>query len=354
MKSGLTLTQMAQEIERQNAAKRDFIADSRKLSFSHDMETITMKNGGMEPLGVFPVNTHAHRQTAEHLDVPTKFYDSLRTRHPDLLATTVNALFEREPERRMVRVLDGRIRALLSDRFRPLDNFDLANAVLPVLSDAPEMRIESTQFTEARFYIKAVFPRIQSQVRVGDVVQAGIVISNSEIGAGSVSVLPLIYRLLCSNGLIAPESGQRRYHTGKRIGGAEGEAFEMFSDRTRQLDDAAFWAKVQDIVRGVMNQEIFEGIVDKLREATGDRISASIADVIEVTSKHFGYNKKTSDGILSHLAAGGDLTRYGLINAITRQSQDEEDYELATRLEADGGAILELPRSDWREIAEST
>jgi hypothetical protein len=33
----------------------------------------------------------------------------------------------------MLRTLDGQVRAVLSDRYRRLDNFDLAESVLPIL-----------------------------------------------------------------------------------------------------------------------------------------------------------------------------------------------------------------------------
>jgi hypothetical protein len=54
--------------------------------------------------------------------------------------------------------------------------------------------------------------------------------------------------------------------------------------------------------------------------------------------------------VLSHLIQGGDLSRWGLANAITRQSQDEESYDMATQLEVDGGSVIELPSKDWQSI----
>lgn len=353
MKTGLSLTQMAAELERQQSAKRDFIADTRKVSFSPaDMNQVTLQNGAGS-IGTFGVNKYAHKQFAEHYDIPAKFYERMRGNHPDLLAATVNGLFQREPARRMLRVLDGSVRAFVSDRFRALDNFDLSSAVLPVLMDHKDLRVESTQFTEERFYLKAVFPRVQTEIKRGDVVQSGIVISNSEVGAGSLQVQPLIFRLVCLNGMVAPDYGQKRYHVGKRAAGDSDAAFEMFSDRTKALDDAALWAKVQDTVRGVLKADVFEKIVSRLREAAGERIEGKVEEVVEVTAKRFGYSDSTAQGVLRHLIEGGDLSRYGLMNAITRQSQDEDDYDLASRMEADGGTVIELPRSDWREIAEA-
>ena len=38
---------------------------------------------------------------------------------------------------------------------------------------------------------------------------------------------------------------------------------------------------------------------------------------------------------------GNDLSHYGLVNAVTRASQDIEDYNRATELERIGGVLLE-------------
>jgi hypothetical protein len=253
----------------------------------------------------------------------------------------------------MVRTLDGNARAFLSDRYRPLDNYDLAQQVLPVLSEFDQLKIESTQFTESRFYLKAVVHNILVEVRKGDVIAMGVSVANSEVGQGAIEILPYVDRLWCTNGMYHTEYGQRRNHVGKRAA-ADEEAFELYSTATKQLDDAAFFAKVKDTVRGVLRREVLESVAVKLRAATEQKIEGTqIQNVIEVTAERFGYNEKTSGGILSHLIQGGDLTRYGLMNAITRQSQDEEDYDVATKLEKDGGRLIELPQADWKKIAEA-
>lgn len=351
MKTGISLVDMAKEIERRKASKRDFVADTRKLEVASTGDKIVLQNGNA-PLGEFGIRPYAHRQLGEHLQIPAKFYDRLRAKHPDVLAHTVNQLLQREPSRQMVRTLDGDMRAFLSDRYRPLDDSDLAEAVLPELLSMQDLRIESTQFTETRMYIKAVFPRIQTEVRKGDVVQSGIVISNSEVGAGSLQVVPMVFRLVCLNGMIAADYGQRRYHVGRRAEGDSESAFELFSDVTKRLDDAALWSKVRDTVRGVLKADVLTRIVERMREATEQRLEGSIEQIVEVTAQRFAYSETAKTGILRHLIEGADLTRYGLMNAITRQSQDEEDYETATKMEADGGALIELPQTQWREIVK--
>jgi hypothetical protein len=101
----------------------------------------------------------------------------------------------------MLRTLDGKVRAVLSERYRRLDNFDLAEqrAAHPA-GQLPEVRFESVELTETRMYLKCVTPRLKYEMAPGDVVQAGVVISNSEVGQGTLSVQPLLFRLVCRNG----------------------------------------------------------------------------------------------------------------------------------------------------------
>ena len=63
----------------------------------------------------------------------------------------------------MVRTLDGEARAFLSERFRPMDNHDLAEAVLPVFRDAGAS-VESCEITPSRMYIKGVVDGVREVV----------------------------------------------------------------------------------------------------------------------------------------------------------------------------------------------
>ena len=78
----------------------------------------------------------------------------------------------------MIRTLDGTARAFLSKKYRRLDNFEVMKAVLPILGQIQDVQFPSTQLTENHMYIKAVNPRLQAEVQKGDIVQAGIMITN--------------------------------------------------------------------------------------------------------------------------------------------------------------------------------
>jgi hypothetical protein len=344
MKSGLTLTQLATEIERQAASKKDYIADTRALTMKDDTKHGVILNGAN---GGMPLQATAHQQLATTLGIPKPYYDRMLKDAPDLLAANANRWLEKEPQTKMVRTLDGHVRAILSDRFRPLDNLDLAQAILPTLGKL-EARVESSQITEHRMYIKAVTERITGEVKRGDSVQMGLVISNSEIGEGRLAVESLIFRLVCLNGAIMG-TVTKRAHIGGRITGHEAidDAREYFRDDTRAQSDRAFFLQVRDTVGGVLTQERFDKHLLTMQDAQAEKLPADVPGVVELVADKYSMTETEKGGVLRHLIEGGDLSAFGLANAVTRLSQDVDDYDRATELEAVGGGIFALPAKTW-------
>ena len=252
---------------------------------------------------------------------------------PDLLDQNVNRWFNQNPERRMIRVLDSNVRAFLSDRYRRLDNLELCAAVLPVIQEMQGSQIESCEVTPTHLYIKVVNRRIKAKVKVGDVVQAGFVVSNSEVGLGSLRVEPLIFRLVCKNGLICKDLAQKKYHVGRQVNACD--------DSVAQ-DDKAFFMKVQDVVRAAVDEAKFMLTVDKLRDSTQIPLNHDPVKAVELLADKFQLTENERGDILRQLFIGADNSRYGLINAVTAASKIAKSYERATDLERIGGEILAL------------
>lgn len=353
MKQGLSLQELATELDRRENEKADYIAETPQLVLStNGASTLTLRNrNGFDEdvVGEFNVQNLAHRQIGERLGIPRKFYERLRTEQPKLLDHNVNTLFRAKPEKRMVRTLYGNARAFLSNGYRRLDDFDLARYVLPVLQEQPEMKIESCQITETRMYIKAVFPRIEGEIKVGDTVQAGVLIQNSEVGHGMLDVSPLVLTLACDNGMILPEYGTQKRHIGRRIDIGE-EAQRLFRNETVAADDHAFFLMAQDLVRAAADEAVFKDITARLRDLAGMAPMPRPMDAIEKLANKYDLGDTEKDGVLSYLIQGGDLTAYGAMNAVTRYAQDVDDYDRSTELERTGGKFLDLTRVDWDNI----
>lgn len=228
-------------------------------------------------------------------------------------------------------------------------HFEVASAVLPIISGMDGASVESCELTDSRMYLKIVNPRVTAEVKKGDIVQAGIIISNSEVGMGSVNVSPLVYRLVCSNGMIAQDGAVRKYHVGRA--NESGEDFSIYRSETIEADDKAFLMKLEDSVKAAVDQARFAAIVDKMREATEATMDAKVVpQVVELASKEYGITEAEGKGVLGHLIAGGDLSLYGLANAVTRQAQDVESYDRSTELEATGYKIITMAPALWRNL----
>lgn len=360
MKQGRTLVELAAELQRQVESRHDYVAPTAKLDY-----VPTTSNKGKEPtdvalrvgdVGEYALTNHAHGQVALHAQIPQRYYDRMRTHAPALLAENVNHWMHAEDCNRMIRTLDGKARAFLSDRYRALDNFDLANVVLPELLNKGATVVAS-ELTETKLYIKASLEALRVEVpgsrEVGDIVQAGIVISNSEVGRGALNIEPMLYRLICKNGMIAP-TALKRHHVGSVLE-LEEEVRAILSNEAKHADDKALWLKVRDVVRSSWDKELFEAQVAKLGEATQQKIaSTKLQAVVEVVTDKYRLPESMGGGILKNLIEGGDLSRYGLMNAVTAMANDDDvDFETGTELQRLGGKLIELSKDDWAEIAEA-
>lgn len=351
MKEGLSLQEMAAEIERQSRLKEDYLVDTRNLqleSFGSDVY-LHMYDNGSEALEPLEINQIAHRQFGTHLKIPAAYYDRMLTTYPELLAQNVNAWFQKEPSKRMLRTMGGTARAFLSNRYRRIDNLEIAKVVLPIIGQIQGARFESCQVTDSRMYIKVVNTRLEAEVVPGDIVQAGVIISNSEVGQGSVCIQPLVYRLVCSNGMIVNDAQTRRNHVG-RVNNSE-ESFLLYSEETLAAEDHAFVLKIQDTVKAAVEEARFSQVIGLMRTAKQAPMNTQdVPGIVRLTSKEFHITEDESAGVLQHLIEGNDLTLYGLSNAITRHSQDVESYDRATELESIGYNILSMPPRQWNRI----
>ena len=369
MKTGMSLQAMAAELERQVEARKDYVAEQGAISARAIVEegqpsdvVLDGVNGGLA------LRPHAHKQLSDALGIPQRYYHRMRAEKPALLADNINTWLRDEPEaKRMLRTLDGQVRAVLSPKYRPLDNFELAQVVLPKLISLG-VQVVSTELTETRMFIKGILPDLSDDLPPGAVwgtghtaiaeyggnrsgkICAALTISNSEVGAGSLRVEPSVFTAWCTNMAIMKSVAMRKYHVGRAVEVTDN--WEVFRDETRIADDKAFFLKVADITDAAFDRKVFEAAVEQIRNAAGDKIETDdLPAVIEVTTKRLALPVGTGNSILKYLAQGGDMSRWGLASAVTATANNFGDYEGATELERAGGELLAMTGRDWRAIS---
>ena len=116
-------------------------------------------------------------------------------------------------------------------------------------------------------------------------------------------------------------------------------------------DDKALLLKVRDTIRASLDEGLFTRWVDRLEGTTERKLEGDVTKAVEVLSNRLSLTQDEQSSVLRHLIEGGDLSQYGLINAVTRTAEDAKSYDRATELEMAGATVLDLKPTEWRDIA---
>lgn len=355
MLKGLSLQQLAAKIEANAELKRDYIVPTEQTEMFVQADPAEGKKPARNTVlfqipdhGSFPLLPFAHDQIGGRAGIPAKYYDKCLHEAPDLLCANVNAWHRINPAKRMVRTLGGDMRAFLSNQYNRIENEEIAKVAFPVLAELPGVQIVSSEVTDKRLYIHFVVPTIEGKVKKGDIVQAGGIIQNSEVGAGAVSVSGLLWRLICLNGMKTTDTF-RKNHVGRKVEDSE----ELWADDTRQADDRAILLKVRDMVRAVVDETRFKVQLAKMQNLTEGVITGDPVRVVEVLAQRVGTSEAEQSGILRSLIEGKDLSAWGLLNSVTSLAHSAKSYDRAVELEAAGGQLLDLSNTEWKRMLEA-
>lgn len=360
---GRDIVSLAQALQEQKDNSRDLIVPTSRLSMDpqgaigFDLDD-PMSEG-------FALNNWSSGQLATYCNIPQQYFKRIQQEDTGLLSTMVNhdlqnkaqlARNNDKQEARMLRTVSGTVRAFVSSRFRRLDAYDLVNATLPIMLDH-QFEPMQCELTEKRVYIKAVTKRIETEVKVNDPVQFGVMFSTSDVGAGSLTLEPFIYRLVCLNGMVT-ESKIRQRHLGKQLASSE-DIMDLLSNETIDLTNEAFFRQIRDVLTASMKPEVFEREVNKLRRAAELPIkNFDLEEVVDLTCKTLNVSgdqtKKTIVEMLAEGNQGAGLTQWGLINSFTAAAKAEHlDYDESVELERAAGEILTLSPNQWKRISET-
>lgn len=357
------LLELATELERQKASKRDVVVSTSLLQASaavdnNDVMVLSVPSGkdmisgqlehDIERVSYLTLTPWAHTQMAAKCDIPKKYYDRiLGEGYADLLAKNVNAWLPSK-EQRMVRILDGQVRAILSDRYRAMDNEDLLMLALEKFKDH-NAQIHRCDLSTTKMYVKAVIPELEFDMNAGipnttpDIIHPGLLLANSEVGSGRFKVEPFFWRTACSNGLLLGVEGLGRVHLGGKL-----EIGDVYSDETKRKSDDALWSQVNDIIGAAFNPEHIQTWASKIRE-TKDIEVPNVQTAIDNIVSMNKLPEADKKNLLEHFMEEPDKSAYGLVNAVTRYAHHQEDYEKQIELETLGGKLVEMPAAEWQK-----
>jgi hypothetical protein len=353
------LTEVARMLNERRAVTEDFVVPASQLGWATDglrlqvTEALGMGDGGPQLTTEYDVTRYAQRQLAARLDIPGAYWDRMAGGHFELLADNVNHWLADSTARYFVRALrdvdggTGLVRALLSDRYRPLDDLDMLLSALEGIQAAgldPTTVRTTVDLTERKMVARIEAPEIQvlapellaayRDPRTGasgrdyPVVSAGICLTNSEVGDGSWTISPRVVVLVCKNGMTRPADAIRKTH----IGGKLTEGPVVWSDDTQQQRRELVKLEARDAVKSFLNVDYLQGVIAEA-QALADVKLAEPTKVLEKVGVAQAYTQAEQDAILGAFVAGGDVSAWGVTQAVTYVAQQVERGDRAHELE---------------------
>ena len=387
------LIDVVNELKRQIDSRSDFVMDTREFEF----HLVEEKEGdelrlALFPRGIiaqefidstgFPVLDQAIQQIASKAPIPggganriggipVKFFRNALKSHPARMLSFLNGVIHDTPKRRLIRVLDGQVRAFLSDQYRIIDNLTIATQALEVVRKL-DGRVLEASITDSHMRLKFISTNIWEEIDRGreggargwyrsgsqasPQYQANVsgvniqeeppmnggentvwpvgIISNSETGHGGFTFQGGIVQAICYN-LATVEEIVRKVHLGSRL---DAGAYEY---DTIEAEAKAIFLKMRDNMNEFFTPENFKRIVEKVRKTQDEKIASPSMAVRLLVGGSETLVESDLDALVDHFVTqAGDHSIYNLGQAVARYAQNFDSPQRADDLEVLAGQIL--------------
>lgn len=326
--------------------KWDTLADPRDLLLVDGRLAFQRPYDNTQATSLRP-GTWATGQMCRRLGIPTPYFrrcpPSLQDRQFNYWLHDASEAWSTAPrgsDRWFLRCKGDVLRGVLSERYTCLDNGDLLHSLAPVL-DA-RYRVGWFALTEESFHLRLLDDRLAREVLPNDRLVAGIHVANSEVGKRAVTVDALVFRLVCTNGLI------------RLVRGAS-----LMNRRHVSLSRPQFEVALQQAVHDAMVNGV--GFMERLAQAT-TRPVPDVDRAIRKLTTQWGLSKATETNIRQSLASerpGQQETVYGLVNAVTNAAHalaPDDRYSLealaSTLLDGDAARPAREPSEAFPGLEE--
>jgi hypothetical protein len=241
----------------------------------------------------FPISELATGQLCERLSIPVTYYRRLSD---DMQATVANYDFRRLTDHTfLLRGKNLMVRAFLSGEYVAYDNRQVAETVAELLQ-SDVIRIRAFVLEATHCYVKIVSDEL---VEPASGLKAGIMVGNSEVGMGSVSVEPFVFSKACTNDLVVTEEKSFRHahihltthELQRRMAEAIGDSFRLAAS-------------------------VLDAFLKTREEPIPDPVAA-----IRKLAEERKLTQKFTDEVVGRYAAEPEATRFGVINAFTAAAQ---------------------------------
>lgn len=261
-----------------------------------------------------PFSDHAMSQFCAKLDIPIRYFRRL----PDEMKIIVGNYDLRRLKGTsfLVRRKGDWIRAFLSAEYVVYNNCEIAQTAESLLRNGA-LSVKSFVLEETHMFLKIVSEDIRD---IESGLKAGIMIGNSEVGMGSVSVEPFVFRKPCTNDLIVSQEKSFRH---AHIHLTE---YEM----TRRMAEA-----VSEGFR------VASSVLDAFLKTREEPIEDPLETIRKIAEAR-AFSQKLTDEVVSSYLVEPEANRFGVINAFTNAAQKLGPLQ-RIEMERFAGTLLEAP-----------
>jgi hypothetical protein len=358
MKQGQTIDEVLETIRTQAQRERDFIAPQKALQFAHTTAPgeLHLQVGG----DYLHCNDVFLGQAQEAAGIPKKYFDRCMEKSPDLAAYNLNHWFEKSPDNKLVRTFRagdpfaqlGTARALLSPSYdRTWGHAPMAAALQLALEDLKDVQFVSCRITDNKMYMKALLPWLTmdfKSAKVGDAVTGGFQFDNSETGGGRGRLAFFLEIKMCNNGMTMPDFGLSKVHRGKKET-TIGELQINYANDTLLARRAALTGELRDTLKQMCTMDTLAKVKAQIEGVSSVELADPMGS-IKMLGSSYELTEAETKLVEQEFVKGGDITRWGLVQALTAASAKVDSYDRASELEQLGGKIITLPATEWQVL----
>ena len=321
-----------------NALLRDDIISSMQDFFVIDGNQAVL-NGR-----VYDMTESFHNNLARKFDIPIHYYRRIKNEEPKLFEKTINTLnknsnpqmfrkYKVKKKFRLKNIINGQssgnLRALLSDRYKIIDNKEILKHLEPKF-DKKNFVLLSGYEDENVMSCKIRFSNLIGSVRQGDTVYGGIYLRNSEVGRSSLTISALIYRLVCTNGLMIPntETIYNTFHLGAK---------NPINYTPNYIVPTSALDNIDLVINHLLSKNLFKDKLESLKHTTTQPIKKVKYDKIK---EFYATTDDEQEMIKQEFETENDFTLYGLIQAFTSTARKIKNIQRSLYLEKIGGRLI--------------
>jgi hypothetical protein len=297
--------------------KADHYVTASDVVFDDECQLNIVEHGLFQSARVaFTLEDHALGQVCDKLGPPPRKY--MRQCNKELRAHNLNHWVSSCERDWMVRTHDDKARAVVSGLYAPVENTFILDTLIEFLGGTDFPLVGNSTVTRDEMFVRVGLGNNVIDIPGGeDAYASGIYFGNSEIGTGSVKILPFVMRTSCTNSTIW-------------AGSDHGIIQKHYGHSTRGLIKALIKDKLGTLLGA--SHELLERIVQAELETIPDPI-AEIEKFLSTSG---------SDDIRDHILVGmgTNHSRAGVHHGLTYAANFIEDPKEAERMQMTAGAYL--------------